>query len=112
VQLLNERFGAERERVPVLLAALARAPHSDAVARGLRDLWVELRRHLATDIAAQRAAGLVAPWVEPDAMAALVLAVVQGVMAASVVDPDGPDHVAVSNQLVGLLLGAATEHHR
>jgi AcrR family transcriptional regulator len=112
VQLLNERFAEEREWVPVLLAALARAPHSEPVAEGLQGLWNELRELLAADIAAQRAGGLVAHWVDPAAMAGLILAVVLGVMAASVVDPDGPDHIAVSGQLVGLLLAAATERSR
>jgi AcrR family transcriptional regulator len=106
VVMLNELFDQARDDVPVYLAALAAAPHSSEVRAGLGDLWNELRARLASDIAAQSAAGRLPAWVEPRAMAALVLAVVNGVVIASVIDPDGPDHRAVAGQLLALLVTA------
>lgn len=43
-----------------------------------------------------------------EAMAALILPLVNGVVIASVVDPDGPDHRAVAAQFLTLLLAAGT----
>ncbi len=106
--LLNQRFDAERSRVPVLLAAVARAPHSPEVATGLARLWSELRGRLRDDLAAMVGARQVPPWVEPDAMAALIVAVVSGVVVASVVDPDGPGHTQIGNQFLALLMAVAT----
>ena len=107
VVMLNELFDQARDDVPVYLAALATAPHSPEVQAGLGELWNELRGRLASDIAAQSAAGQLPGWVEPSAMAALVLAVVNGVVISSVMDPGGPDHRAVAGQLLALLMTAA-----
>ena len=105
--LLNQQFERERARVPVLLTAVARAPHSPAVAAGLAQLWSELRTRLADDLRALVDARRVPPWVEPDAMAGLIVAVVSGVVVASVVDPDGPEHHDVGNQFLMLLMAVA-----
>jgi AcrR family transcriptional regulator len=80
----------------------------DQVPAGLGELWGQLRDRLARDIAAQGEDGLLPAWVEPSAMAALILAVVNGVVVSSVIDPDGPDHRAVANQFLALLMTAAT----
>jgi hypothetical protein len=44
--------------------------------------------------------------VAPDAMAAAILSLVNGVVVASVLDPDGPDHREVAAQFLALLLAA------
>ena len=105
--LLNRQFEAERARVPVLLTTIARAPHSPEVAAGLATLWSELRHRLADDLQAMVDAGHVPAWVAPDAMAALILAVVSGVVVGSVVDPEGPEAGEVSNQFLTLLMAVA-----
>ena len=107
VVMLNELFDQARDDVSVYLAALATAPHSPDVQAGLGDLWNELRSRLAADIAAQSTAGQLPAWVEPSAMAALILAVVNGVVISSVIDPGGPDHRAVAGQFLALLMTAA-----
>jgi hypothetical protein len=104
--MLNGLFDEARGQVPVYLAALAAAPHSAAVGTGLEDLWEELRGRLAADIAGQLELGQLPAWVEPSAMAALILAVVNGVVVASAADPSGPDHRAVAGQFLALLLSA------
>ena len=105
--LLNQRFDSERDRVPALLTAIARAPHSPEAANGLAALWAAVRIRVAEDLRALVDTGHVPAWVEPDAMAALILAVVSGVVVASVADPDGPSHDAVGAQFLGLLMAVA-----
>jgi AcrR family transcriptional regulator len=102
VRRLNDEFDRARDRAPALLDAVVHAIRTrspDVIA-----LWDELRSHLARHIAALRDAGAVPAWVDPDAMASLILAVAAGVTVAIGIDPDGPDHRAIANQLAGLLL--------
>ena len=107
VVMLNDLFDGARAQVPVYLAALSTAPHSPDVQAGLGDLWTELRDRLDQDITAQSADGGLPSWVDPSAIAALILAVVNGVVVASVIDPNGPDHRAVAGQFLALLMTAA-----
>ncbi len=106
VAMLNELFEASRPQVPVYLAALAAAPHTPGVRSGLGTLWVDLRARLADDIARQVDEGRLPAWVSPSPMAAAVLSVVNGVIVASVIDPDGPGHREVAAQFLALLLAA------
>lgn len=108
VGLLNQQFERERARVPILLAAIARAPHSPEVAAGLSRLWSDLRSRLAEDLRVLVGEQRVPAWVAPEAMAGLIVAVVSGVVVASVVDPDGPGHQDVGNQFLMLLMAVAT----
>jgi AcrR family transcriptional regulator len=109
VAMLNELFEARRSQVPVYLAALAAAPHTPDVRRGLGSLWADLRSRLAEDIARQLAEGTLPHWVSPPAMAAAILSLVNGVIVASVIDPDGPDHREMAAQFLALLLGAGVQ---
>lgn len=104
---LADLFDEASPQVPAYLAALSTVPHSAEVAGALSTLWGDLRHRLAADIDAQLGAGTLPGWVDPDAMAALILAVVNGVIVASAVDPNGPDHRDVAGQFVALLIGAA-----
>lgn len=104
--MLNELFEASRPQVPVYLAAVAAAPHTPGVRSGLGSLWGDLRARLADDIPRQLEEGRLPEWVSPSGMAAAILSLVNGVIIASVVDPDGPDHRVVAAQFVALLLAA------
>jgi AcrR family transcriptional regulator len=106
VAMLNELFEASRPQVPVYLVALAAAPHTPGVRSGLGSLWADLRARLTDDIAAQVGDGRLPEWVSPSAMAAAILSLVNGVIVASVIDPDGPDHREVAAQFLALLLAA------
>jgi AcrR family transcriptional regulator len=106
VALLNELFEAGRPQVPVYLAALAAAPHTPGVRSALGSLWADLRAGLAEDVAREVAAGRLPGWVAPEAMAAAILSLVNGVVVASVIDPDGPGHREVAAQFLALLLAA------
>jgi AcrR family transcriptional regulator len=106
VAMLDEVFEASRPQVPVYLAALAAAPHTPGVCSGLGSLWADLRARLADDIAREVDAGALPQWVSPPAMAAAILSLVNGVIVASVIDPDGPEHREVAAQFLALLLAA------
>lgn len=106
VTLLGSLFESSREQVPVYLAALAATPHDDDVRDGLGELWHELRSGLADDIQRQLDADQLPGWVSPTAMAALILALINGVVIASVADPAGPDHRQIATQFLSLLLAA------
>lgn len=108
VATLGTLFEDSREQVPVYLAALAASPHSPDVRRALAELWRELTDRLADDIAAQRDDGLLPAWVDPSAMSAVIVAVVNGVVVGASLDPDGFDHSAVAAQFLALLLSAGT----
>jgi AcrR family transcriptional regulator len=109
VTMLNRLFDDARTQVPIYLAALSTAPHSPDVRAGLGELWAELRGRLERDIAGQAEDGRLPAWVEPSAMAGLILALVNGVVISSVIDPDGPDHRAIAGQLLALLMTAAAQ---
>lgn len=106
VAMLSELFEASRPQVPVYLAALAAAPHAPGVRSGLGSLWADLRARLADDIARQVDERRLPEWVSPSAMAAAILSLVNGVIVASVIDPDGPHHREVAAQFLALLLAA------
>ena len=106
IAVLNELFDRNRAQIPVYLAALAESAHSPDVRDGLAGLWREVRTRLADDISRQIEFGQLPDWVSPDAMAALISAVVNGVVIASVVDAEGPDHREVATQFLLLLLVA------
>jgi AcrR family transcriptional regulator len=104
VALLNELFEASRAQVPVYLAALAAAPHTPGVRSALGSLWSDLRAGLAEDVTREVEAGRLPGGVVPDAMAAAVLSLVNGVVVASVIDPDGPGHREVAAQFLAPLM--------
>lgn len=108
VSMLNDLFERSRPQVPVYLAALATSPHSPPVAEGLAALWSEVRTALVADIAGQLNTGTLPGWVDPQAMAGLILSLVNGVVIGAQTDPDGPDHRAIAAQFLSLLLAAGT----
>jgi AcrR family transcriptional regulator len=106
VAMLDDLFEVSRPQVPVYLAALATASHTPRVRRDLGSLWADLRARLADDIARQVDDGRLPGWVSPSAMAGAILSLVNGVIVASVIDPDGPGHREMAAQYLGLLLAA------
>lgn len=95
-------------RVPAYVEALALVPRSEPFRDRIRGLMRSLRQELATALAELQAAGYLAGWVEPEPMAALVLAAADGTAIHLTLDPDGVDVDAVLGQVVPLLLAAST----
>jgi AcrR family transcriptional regulator len=103
---LRASFEGAREMLPVYLEALVAAPRHDTLRRGVSDLMGAVRRLLAAQTAELRDAGYLPAWVEPDAMATLLVATADGLGLHGVLEPDAIDAARVAAQAVQLLLAA------
>ncbi len=103
---------AELERsaddVPLYLDALVLAAGPSPLAERGRRLVADLRARLAAVIRVLVSEGAVAAWIEPEAMASLLIAAANGTALQTRLDPEGPAVSAVAAQLANLLLAAAT----
>lgn len=106
IQTLINTFEHHRDDAPLYLEALLQAPRMEALRRELLGLWDELRGLLAEQMREMQADGLLPSWVQPEAMASLMVAVANGLVMQVTIDPDGFDLTAMSSQF-GLLLLAA-----
>jgi AcrR family transcriptional regulator len=105
VTIVNEAFDEQRDRIPGLLETFVHAAR-DRAARGPNvAIWVEVRTQLSAAIAELRSAGAIPAWVEPDAMASLIIAVAAGTVVNETIDPDGAGHRQVAAQFAALLIG-------
>jgi AcrR family transcriptional regulator len=95
-------------RVPAYVEALAQVPRSEPFRQQIRALLAGLRAELATSLTELKAAGYLADWIDPEPMAALVLAAADGTAIHLALDPDGVDVDDVLGQVVPLLLSAST----
>jgi AcrR family transcriptional regulator len=95
-------------RVPAYIEALALVPRSAPFRDQIRGLMRQLRAELAASLGELQHAGYLASWIEPEPMAALVLAAADGTAIHLALDPDGVDADAVLSQVVPLLLAAST----
>lgn len=109
VAALGAAFDAQRDRVPALLEVFVQAARDPAAGAPIVAVWDEVHRELAAVVSELRAADAVAPWVDPDAMAALIVAVVAGTVVSEAVAPDGTHHAAIAAQFVSLLLHAGPD---
>jgi AcrR family transcriptional regulator len=109
VAALGEAFEEARELVPAYLEALATAARDDRIRGPIVAMLTELREALAASIAELRDAGLIASWVEPEPMAALVVAAGDGFVFHATLDPAAHAPGAVLDQVTRLLLAAALQ---
>jgi AcrR family transcriptional regulator len=105
---LHDSLAAAGALVPAYLEALALAPRHGEFRAQIAVLLRDLRADLATAIEELRAAGYLAAWVDPVAMAALIVAAADGTAVHLTVDPDGFDLDGVIAQVVPLLTAAST----
>jgi hypothetical protein len=106
IALLRRSFGAARDLLPAYFEALVRAPRDDVLWRGVEELLGELRALLRDQLQDQQDHGLLPGWVEPDAMAALLLALADGIALHAALNPEAIDHDAIAVQVAQLLLAA------
>lgn len=106
VQNLVSYFERRRAEAPALLEALAMAPRHPELRRAVIDLWSGLRVELAAHLTELESAGHLGPWVQPDTMATLLLAVANGIVLQVTVDPSGPSMPELAGQFASLLLEA------
>jgi AcrR family transcriptional regulator len=106
VGLLTSVVAERRDQLASYVECLAQSQHDPGLAAGVRSLSRDLRRHLAAEMTRLRAGGQIPAWVDPEAMAGLIVALATGVVAEAVVDPDGTDPAAIGGQFAALLLAA------
>ena len=106
IQTLLTTFEDHRGDASLYLEALVQAPRMEALRRELLALWEELRGLLAEQMREMQAGGLLPSWVQPEAMASLLIAVANGLVMQATIDPDGSDLTAMSSQFGMLLLAA------
>lgn len=106
VQTLVTTFEAHRDDLGLYLEALAQAPRMAPVGEALVDLWHDLQDLLAAQIGEMKEAGELAAGVDPPAMAALLVAVANGLAVQVAIDPRGPSLAAMAAQFSVLLVEA------
>jgi AcrR family transcriptional regulator len=106
IHVLVTTFEEHREAAAAYLQAVAHAPVADPLRNGIVEIWGELRELLAADIRAVQHAGELGSWVDPDVMAAVLVAVANGFVVQATVDPDGPGLSSLAAQFGRLMLAA------
>ena len=106
VQLLSRIVEERADRLAAYVDCLAQAARHDQMAVEVRGLLRELQGRLADEMTRQREDGVIPSWVDPPAMAALIVALANGVVAGVVLDPDATDPAAIGHQFASLLLSA------
>jgi hypothetical protein len=104
-QLLAE-FERSKKDTVVYLEALLLATRDARYRRRALKLYRAIGRRLEELVARLRADGVVPGWVDPPAMAGLVLATANGIALQTALDPTGPGHQALATQFAHLLLAA------
>jgi AcrR family transcriptional regulator len=109
VRALQDSFERARDLLPVYLEALVHANRSDSLRRGVVELLNELRGFLAEQITELRSTGFLPAWVDPPAMASLLLATGDGLSLHAAMDPESIDQQAVAGQAVQVLLAVSAQ---
>ena len=106
VEQLRSSFEGAREMLPVYLEALVAAPRHDTLRSGVEALLGEVRSLLSAQLREQRNSGYIPAWVDPNAMATLLVSVADGIALHATLEPDALDPAAVAAQAVQLLLAS------
>jgi AcrR family transcriptional regulator len=106
VATLTTTFDAERGRIPGLLDVFVSAARDSAARGPIAAIWGEAKAQLGAVIAELRAQDAIPTWVDPEAMASLIVAVVAGTVVNEAVAPGGDAHRQVALQFANLLLTA------
>jgi AcrR family transcriptional regulator len=106
VEQLRSSFEGAREMLPLYLEALVAAPRNDTLRAGVEALLTEVRTLLSAQLREQRDSGYVPAWVDPDAMATLLVSTADGIALHATLEPDAVDPTAVATQAVQLLLAS------
>lgn len=106
ITTLTSTFEEQRMQAPGYLQALVEAPRIKTLHIGVLDLWRELRSLLGTQIADMKHRGELDDWIDPDAMAGMIIGLANGLVMQVTVDPDGPAMTDMAAQFGSLLLAA------
>ena len=105
IEALHGALDEARDLVPVYVEARVQSRRAGRLKSGLDELVDELQQFVADQLQEQRATGYLPQWVDAQAMAALLIAVADGIALHVALDP-GVDHGAITSQAVQLLLAA------
>ena len=106
IQSLQESFERAKPILPVYLEALLHSRSSRKLRTGVRSILRELHTLLVEEISGLRSAEFLPAWIEPEAMATLLLASADGIALHAAIDVTPVDHHAVASQVMQLLLAA------
>jgi AcrR family transcriptional regulator len=109
VQALQTSFDQAGDLLPVYLEALVHAPRRQALRRAVTELFDQLRDFLRAEIEGLTRTGFLPAWVDPESMAALLIASADGLALHAALDPKALDAGAVAGQVIQLLLSARSE---
>lgn len=103
-QLLQQLLDRNEAQLPAYVHSLAAATCDGTVRNEVQALHRAVASALAGEMAAQIATASLPIWVEPDPMARLIVALVNGVAVAKAISPDETDASAIATQFALLLL--------
>jgi AcrR family transcriptional regulator len=103
---IKAAFPAGRDDLKTYADAMAACSTNPALSRSLGELHDDLARYLSALIAEMQGEGFIAEWVDPDAMASLLIALGDGLTAQASFGE--PNVVAVLDQLALLLVNSST----
>lgn len=106
VQTLIATFEEHRDQVGIYLELLAQAPRNRVVGNEVVRLWRELEGLMASQVQEMVDNGEVPGWVDPTSMAALLVAVANGLVVHVAIDPEGPSTGAMAAQFGSMLVAA------
>ncbi|HYT80327.1 MAG TPA: TetR/AcrR family transcriptional regulator [Actinomycetota bacterium] len=108
VRALQTSFEGARDLLPVYLEALVHTNRDESLRHGVEELLDELRGFLSKQIAELRGSGFLPEWVDPAAMASLLLAAADGLALHGAIDPRSTDQAAIAAQATLVLLAVST----
>jgi AcrR family transcriptional regulator len=104
--LLLAALTDQADRVPLFVETLAAAGRGDDAAPAVRAVLATLQSRLEAVIAELRGDDLVPAWVDPTAMAGLIVATASGIVVHQSLELAGPGPEALAGQFAALLLDA------
>lgn len=111
IPLMQQMLTDHSKQVPAYVQCLASAVVDPSIRPKVATLHRSLHTALADAITSHKEAGAVADWVDPTAMAQVIVAVAHGIAITSAIDDEAVDPTAASAQFVRLVLLANTEEH-
>lgn len=106
VTRLQQAYEQSNEDAPAYLEVLVQSRRHPELQDRVRRVFAEIRAILSKEMAELRARGFLPDWVQPDPMAGLLLAVAEGVVLQTAIEPAGPNHTSMAHQFAQLLLAS------
>jgi AcrR family transcriptional regulator len=106
VTRLQRAYEQSNEDAPAYLEVLVQSRRHPELQDRVRRVFAEIRAILAKEMAELQARGFLPGWVQPEPMAGLLLAVAQGVVLQTAIEPAGPNHTSMGQQFAQLLLAS------